>query len=44
MKSNLESLQNKIRHKEAKICVLGLGYVGLSLAVRIAEVGFPGPG
>ena len=41
MKSNLESLQNKIRHKEAKICILGLGYVGLSLAVRISEVGFP---
>lgn len=41
MKSNLESLQNKIRHKEAKICILGLGYVGLSLAVRVSEVGFP---
>ncbi|MFQ5902206.1 MAG: nucleotide sugar dehydrogenase [Candidatus Binatia bacterium] len=35
------SLQEKISHKEANICVLGLGFVGLPLALRIAEVGFP---
>lgn len=33
-------LQDKIKSKEAKVGVLGLGYVGLPLAVAIAEKGF----
>lgn len=38
---NMGSLQEKISRKEANICVLGLGFVGLPLALRFAEVGFP---
>ena len=34
-------LKKKINQKKAKICVLGLGYVGLPLAVSFAKVGFP---
>ncbi|MDZ7374219.1 MAG: nucleotide sugar dehydrogenase [candidate division KSB1 bacterium] len=34
-------LDEKIRRKEAKIGVIGLGYVGLPLAVEYAEKGFP---
>ena len=41
MRSHMGSLQEKIRHKKANIAVLGLGFVGLPLALRIAEVGFP---
>lgn len=38
---NLEQdLKNAIRDKTAKICVIGLGYVGLPLAVEKAKVGF----
>lgn len=33
-------LNRKIRHKEAKIAVIGLGYVGLPLAVEKAKAGF----
>jgi len=29
-----------IAQKKAKVCILGLGYVGLNLAVRFREVGF----
>ncbi len=35
-----KSLDEKIRNKEAKIGVIGLGYVGLPLAVEYAEKGF----
>lgn len=35
------SLVNKIQHKTAKVGVVGLGYVGLPLAVLNAKVGFP---
>jgi len=38
---SLKYLQEKISHKKANISVLGLGFVGLPLAVRFAEVGFP---
>jgi UDP-N-acetyl-D-glucosamine dehydrogenase len=41
MRTNAELLQSKVENKAAKICVLGLGYVGLPLALRFAEVGFP---
>lgn len=37
----MESLLERISSKEARICVLGLGFVGLPLALRFAEVGFP---
>jgi UDP-N-acetyl-D-glucosamine dehydrogenase len=35
------SLQNKIKSKKARIGVVGLGYVGLPLAVEFASKGFP---
>jgi UDP-N-acetyl-D-glucosamine dehydrogenase len=35
-----ESLVKKLKEKNAKIAVLGLGYVGLPLAVVFAEAGF----
>lgn len=41
MKSRKEALSEKIIQDKAKVCVLGLGYVGLPLALRFAEVGFP---
>jgi len=43
MKNN-EILQEKISQKKAQISVLGLGYVGLPLALRFAEAGFPASG
>ncbi|NLB60499.1 MAG: hypothetical protein GX806_05465, partial [Lentisphaerae bacterium] len=33
-------LLNKIQRKEALIGIVGLGYVGLPLAMRFSEVGF----
>ena len=35
------NLERKIEEKEARICVIGLGYVGLPLAVEFARLGFP---
>lgn len=35
-----DSLLNKFRDKSAKVAVLGMGYVGLPLAVAFAEAGF----
>ncbi len=40
MKSEAEQLEKKIIEKKAQIAILGLGYVGLPLAIRFAEVGF----
>lgn len=37
---NEEGLLRAISEKKATVCILGLGYVGLPLAVRFAEVGF----
>ncbi len=34
------SLTNRIEDKSARICVLGLGYVGLPLAIKLADVGY----
>ena len=34
-------LQEKIESTKAEICVIGMGYVGLPLAVEFARVGFP---
>jgi len=36
----IELLGSKIKDKKAKVAVIGLGYVGLPLAVEIAKVGF----
>jgi len=38
---NKKKLLEAIGQKKARICILGLGYVGLPLAQRFAEVGFP---
>jgi UDP-N-acetyl-D-glucosamine dehydrogenase len=38
--SAAEVLQSKIKNKTAKVGVVGLGYVGLPLAVEFAKVGF----
>ena len=36
-----EELSEKIRTRRAKACVVGLGYVGLPLAVELGRAGFP---
>jgi len=38
--SHLETFEQKIASREAVICIFGLGYVGLPLALRYSEVGF----
>jgi len=38
--SHLSSFEHKISTREAVICIFGLGYVGLPLALRYTEVGF----
>jgi len=35
-----ESLIKRIKDREAQVAVVGLGYVGLPLAVAFAEAGF----
>jgi UDP-N-acetyl-D-glucosamine dehydrogenase len=40
MEKVASALKRKIKNREAKIGVIGLGYVGLPLAVEFAEVGF----
>jgi len=40
MPSAFERLQRRIRRREARVAILGLGYVGLPLAVTLAEAGF----
>ena len=37
----LDTLAARIRSKEATVCVLGLGYVGLPLLLSVADAGFP---
>ena len=39
-KSIFKDLSSKISAKKAKICILGLGYVGLPLAVQFAKSGY----
>jgi UDP-N-acetyl-D-glucosamine dehydrogenase len=39
--SRLEDLRQRIEAREARIGVIGLGYVGLPLAVEFAKAGFP---
>jgi UDP-N-acetyl-D-glucosamine dehydrogenase len=38
--STKETLIKKLQDKSAKICILGMGYVGMPLAVVFAEAGF----
>ena len=38
--STKENLIQKLKEKEARVAILGLGYVGLPLAVVFAEAGF----
>jgi UDP-N-acetyl-D-mannosaminuronic acid dehydrogenase len=38
--TTLTTLQHKISQREAKLAVIGLGYVGLPVASMLAEVGF----
>ena len=40
MRNLANELERKIKNREAEIGVIGLGYVGLPLAVEFAEVGF----
>ncbi len=40
MRTRLEELSDRIRSREARVGVVGLGYVGLPLAVEFARVGF----
>ncbi len=40
MEETYRKLAQRIENKEAKICVIGLGYVGLPLAVEFGEEGF----
>ena len=39
--AHFNALAEKIRAKTARVGVVGLGYVGLPLAVEYAKVGFP---
>jgi UDP-N-acetyl-D-glucosamine dehydrogenase len=36
----MSQLQDRIRNKEARVAVIGIGYVGLPLAVEVAGVGY----
>ena len=38
--SHLDQLKQKIQSKQARVGVVGLGYVGLPLAVEFAQAGF----
>jgi len=38
--STFETLKSKIKDKSAEICIVGLGYVGLPLAVEFAKKGY----
>ena len=37
----LQTINNKIKERSARIAVIGLGYVGLPVACEFARVGFP---
>jgi UDP-N-acetyl-D-glucosamine dehydrogenase len=41
MPSTLQALLERIKNKKARVSVIGLGYVGLPLAVEFAKEGFP---
>ena len=44
MRQIQSALQQKITARDARICVVGLGYVGLPLAVEFARAGFRATG
>jgi len=44
MAASVETLRNKIRSRTARTGVVGLGYVGLPLAVELAKAGFHATG
>ena len=37
---SINNLKSKIQHRDARIAIIGLGYVGLPLAIRFSEEGF----
>ena len=37
----MDRLENVIERREARVAVIGLGYVGLPLAVEFGKAGFP---
>src|SRR6266571_3613526 len=39
--TQVSELKNKIEQRQARVAVIGLGYVGLPLALLYAESGFP---
>jgi len=39
--THVSELKSKIDQRQAKVAVIGLGYVGLPLALLYAESGFP---
>ena len=40
MLSSFNILKKKIKDRKAKICIIGLGYVGLPLALKFSQKGF----
>jgi len=40
MSESIEGIIARSRNKEAQVAIVGLGYVGLPLAVAMAEFGF----
>src|SRR4026208_251187 len=44
MAASVETLREKIRSRRARTGVVGLGYVGLPLAVELAKAGFHATG
>src|SRR3989442_15491036 len=40
MRRNAELIQSKINSRKAKVCIVGLGYVGVPLAVASGKTGF----
>ena len=40
MSQHVRALEEKIRSRQARIAVVGLGYVGLPLCMQFAEAGF----
>jgi len=40
LSDNTSALLDKIKSKKAGVCVVGLGYVGVPLAVASAQAGF----
>ena len=40
MNNNFQNLKNKIRNKDSKILIIGLGYVGLKLFLQFRKKNF----